>query len=381
VTLFWIGFALVWSVPVLLGVLLAAVWLYLRWMYGHLIDRIFEERPVFIVPRGQPVTGAEHVSFRTRDGLVLRGCYFRSARPRRGVILFGLEFGSDRWSCRAYCEHLIEAGFDVFTFEPRNQGESDGQPGYEPLQWVTEFEVNDTVAALQYLKTRPDVDPCGVGFFGISKGGGAGLIAASRDHFVRCCVTDGVFGTYSTLVPYMRHFFRIYNSRYWFQGLFPSWYYGPIGLSALRRVGRRRRCRFPHLEKRMSQLAPRPLLMIHGEADTYIKPEMAYALFVRAREPKEFWLVPGAKHNQALNLVGDDYRRRVREFFERHLAGDTEPPSDVDDRRPGSSIPLDETPHSPSQTCPSLALPPSASPVPLGPATADGSRSEANQAR
>ena len=46
-----------------------------------------------------------------------------------------------------------------------------------------------------------------------------------------------IFGTYSTLVPYMRHYFRIYNSRYWFQGLFPSWYYGRIGLSALRRVG------------------------------------------------------------------------------------------------------------------------------------------------
>jgi hypothetical protein len=43
-------------------------------------------------------------------------------------------------------------------------------------------------------------------------------------------------------------------------------------------------------------------------------------LFQYAREPKEFWLVPGAKHNQALHLVGDEYRRRVLAFFEQHLA-------------------------------------------------------------
>jgi fermentation-respiration switch protein FrsA (DUF1100 family) len=325
VTLFWIGFAVVWSVPVILVIWLMANLVYLRWKYSHLIDRIFQERPLFIVPRGQPAPDAEDVSFPNGQGQTLRGCYFRTAKRRRGVVLFGLEFGSDRWSCRAYCDHLIEAGFDVFAFEPRGQGESDLQPGYEPLQWVTDFEVNDTAAALAYLKERPDADPRGVGFFGISKGGGAGLIAASRDRFVRCCVTDGVFGTYSTLVPYMRHYFRIYNNRYWYQGLFPSWYYGRLGLTALRRVARRRRCRFPHLEKRMPRLAPRPLLMIHGDADTYIKPEMAQVLFDRARKPKEFWLVPGAKHNQALHLVGEEYRRRVREFFERHLAGDTEP--------------------------------------------------------
>src|SRR5260370_2927781 len=237
---------------------------YLRWQYSHLVDRIFQERPLFIVPRGQPALEAEDVSFPNGDGQTLRGCYFRTAKRRRGVILFGLEFGSDRWSCRAYCDHLIEAGFDVFAFEPRSQGESGAQPGYEPLQWGTDFEVDDTARALGYLTNRPDAVPRGVGFFGISKGGGAGLIAASRDRFVRCCVTDGVFGTYSTLVPYMRHYFRIYNNRYWFQGLFPSWYYGRIGLTALRRVAPGARGRVPPPEKRQPPPAPPPSPLIHS---------------------------------------------------------------------------------------------------------------------
>jgi hypothetical protein len=60
--------------------------------------------------------------------------------------------------------------------------------------------------------------------------------------------------------------------------------------------------------------------MIHGEADTYIKPEMARMLFDRAGPPKEFWLVEGAKHNQAIQVATEEYQRRVLDFFEKHLA-------------------------------------------------------------
>ncbi len=319
-TLFWVGAGLVLSVPVALGVALVALHYYLRWRYLHLMVRIFQEKPLFVIPRGQPLPDAEDAHFTAADGRTLRGCYLRAAGPRRGVILFGLEFGSNRWSCRSYCEHLVEAGFDVFAFETCGQGDSDPRPGYDPLQWVTAFEAADAGAALAYLKSRPDADPRGVGFFGISKGAGAGLFAAADDPYVRCCVTDGVFGTYGTLVPYMRQWFRIYNSNYFVQGLLPMWYYGLIGLVGLRQIGRERGCTFPHLERVLPALAPRPLLMIHGEKDTYIRPPMARALFDRARDPKEFWLVPGAKHNQALQVAGDEYRRRVLEFFECHLA-------------------------------------------------------------
>jgi pimeloyl-ACP methyl ester carboxylesterase len=243
-----------------------------------------------------------------------------------GVVLFGLEFGSNRWSCLPYCENLLESGFDVFAFETRNQGESDAQPGYEPLQWVTNHEVNDTRAALAYLKSRPDADSRGVGFFGISKGAGAGLLAATQDPYVRCFVTDGMFASYTTLVPYMRQWFRIYDAKYALQGLMPSWYYGLVGLKGLRQIERERHCRFPHLEPALPKIAPRPLLMIHGGGDTYIKPDMARRLFDRARGQKDFWLVEGAKHNQALQVAGEKYQRRVLDFFNAHLIGRVDAP-------------------------------------------------------
>ena len=37
----------------------------------------------------------------------------------------------NRWSCRQYCQALIDAGYDVFAVEPRNQGDSDRDPNYE----------------------------------------------------------------------------------------------------------------------------------------------------------------------------------------------------------------------------------------------------------
>jgi dipeptidyl aminopeptidase/acylaminoacyl peptidase len=285
------------------------------------VKRIFQEKPLFVIPRGQPLPDAEVVRFPTTDGLTLNGCYLKAKGPRRGVILFGLEFASTCWSCRSYVEHLVAAGFDVFAFESRNQGESGRMEGYDPLQWVTSYEVEDARAALAYLKSRPDADPRGVGLFGISKGAGAGLAAAVDDPYVRCFVTDGVFAAYTTLVPYMRNWVRIYNDSYFIQEVIPLWYYGSIGLLALKHIQRERRCRFVHLDRLIGKLSGRPLLMIHGEGDTYIKPDMARTLFDEASQPKEFWLVEGAKHNGALHAAETEYRDRVLRFFARHLDG------------------------------------------------------------
>lgn len=318
--LFWLGVALLWTMPVLLLLAMVFLHVYIRVRYLHFLIRIFQEKPLFIIPRGQPLPEAEDVRFPTSDNLMLSGCYLRAKRPRRGVILFGLEFGSNRWACRSYCEHLVENGFDVFAFESRNQGNSDSMPNYEPLQWVTTYEVRDVEAALAYLKSRPDADPRGIGFFGISKGGSAGLLAAANDPYVRCFVTDGIFATYTTLVPYMKQWFRIYNTHYAIQGLIPLWFYGLIGLAGIRQIERERGCSFPHLEGALRRLSPRPLLMIHGQADTYIKAEMTTRLFAFARRPRELWLVENAKHNQALQVAGEDYRQRVLRFFETHLA-------------------------------------------------------------
>ena len=287
--------------------------------YLPIVDRIFQETPPFGAPRGTPDEGGQPIDFPACDGRILRGAYFPTPGPRRGVILFGLEFGSDRWSARHYVQHLIEAGYDVFSFAPRSHSESDPLPGYQPLHWVTQYEVDDTRAAIAYLRSRPDADPLGIGFFGISKGAGAGLIAAADEPYVRCFVTDGLFGAETTTLPYMRKFFRVYNTTFPLE-MIPDAYLRYIFRLAMRGIERKRLCRFASVEEALPRLAPRAVLMIHGEKDSYIRPEMARALYARLSGPRELWVVPAARHNQALQIAEDEYRRRVLEFFDRYLA-------------------------------------------------------------
>ncbi|MBA4067258.1 MAG: hypothetical protein C0501_26835 [Isosphaera sp.] len=316
---FWVIISVLAVPPIAFGLLVAALYLYIRWKYMGYLLRIFQEKPLFVVPRGEEAAGAEDVAVTADDGLTLRGCYLKTtAAERKGVILFGLEFGSDRWSCRPYCERLLAAGYDVLAVEPRNQGGSDRDPNYEPLQWVTDRDVADARAVVKYLLSRPDADGRGVGLFGVSKGGGAGLVAAAGEPGVRCVATDGAYATHTTMVPYLKRWIAIYSDRKILQRALPMWFYGIIGSVGAKKVARNRGVAYPSVEKAVSRLG-RPLLMIHGGGDNYIRPEMAAALFARARGPKELWVVPKAKHNQALTVAGDEYHARVLAFFDAHL--------------------------------------------------------------
>jgi uncharacterized protein len=331
----WLALGLVAGILLAIGIFAAALFRYLCSRYLDYVVRIFEEKPLFVIPWGAPRDDAEEVLFPTENGLTLCGYYLRTTIPvRKGVILFGLEYGSKRYTCVPYGQSLLEAGYDVFTFETRSQGESDSQPNYEPLQWVTNYEVADYKAALAYLKQRPDADPRGVGFFGISKGAGAGLIAGADDPYVRCFVTDGVFATRSTMLPYMRKWVAIVSTRYWLQKVLPLSFYGLIADKALKRISERRACEFPSLERCLPRLAPRPVLMIQGGSDTYITKDMARSLFRRMRRPKQLWVVEGAKHNQAFQVAGAEYASRIGQFFDSHLVslfrvGETEPRASV----------------------------------------------------
>lgn len=320
---FWIVLGVLTVPWVALGLLLAALYLHIRWKYMGPMVRIFQEKPLFVVPRGQPTDAAEHVTLTTADGLTLRGCYLPTTAPeRRGVILFGLEYGSDRWACRQYCEGLVAAGYDVFAYEPRNQGDSDKDPAYEPLQWVTDKDVADMRVAMRYLRGRPDADPKGFGVFGVSKGGSTAFLAAAAEPAVRCVATDGAYATYTTMVPYLQRWIKIYSENHRVQKALPAWFYGLLGLTGMKRVARNRGVTYPSVEKAVGKLR-RPVLMIHGGGDTYIKPGMAEVLFARAKGPKDLWVVPKAKHNQAIAVAEDEYRARVAAFFDRHLAGIT----------------------------------------------------------
>jgi fermentation-respiration switch protein FrsA (DUF1100 family) len=59
-----------------------------------------------------------------------------------------------------------------------------------------------------------------------------------------------------------------------------------------------------------------PILFIHGNADRTIPISLGRALFDAAKEPKTFWTVAGADHNDIVESAGPEYRERLVSFYE-----------------------------------------------------------------
>jgi uncharacterized protein len=300
-------------------VLMVIFLIYAIFTYGPVIVRIFELRPVFLPLRVTPEDLGESVEFNTDDGLVLSGSFLGRRNPQRvGLLVFCHEYLSDRWSYLPYLDHLRDVGYDVFTFDFRNHGSSAGDTDYAPLQWATDYEVRDLRAALACLRNRPDHDQAGFGLVGVSRGGSTALLVGSEEPDVWGVVTDGAFPTRGTMTAYMFRWAEIFVRSRVLLALFPSWLYSFLGWVSLLASQRRLKCRFPDIEKAARRLSPRPWLLIHGERDAYIGPEIAKSLFEHAREPKEMWLVPEAKHNRCRECEPEAYAARITKFLAQH---------------------------------------------------------------
>lgn len=62
-----------------------------------------------------------------------------------------------------------------------------------------------------------------------------------------------------------------------------------------------------------------PMLFIHGDADTYVPTWMVHPLYEAKPEPKELWLVPGAKHAMSYKDYPQEYTERVKEFVGKYI--------------------------------------------------------------
>jgi fermentation-respiration switch protein FrsA (DUF1100 family) len=60
-----------------------------------------------------------------------------------------------------------------------------------------------------------------------------------------------------------------------------------------------------------------PVLFVHGDRDEVIPLRLGQRLFAAAHEPKSFWLVPGAGHNDICETAGASYRQHLQSFYER----------------------------------------------------------------
>jgi pimeloyl-ACP methyl ester carboxylesterase len=273
----------------------------------------------------QPVHG-EIVRFRSFDGVSLRGMHLNTPNrsARKGTVVFCHEFKSDMYSCARYARPLIEAGFDVFTFDFRGHGDSSCTRDYRPLQWPSDREVDDVLGACAYVESvlAGEGRPTAIGVFGVSRGAGTALLAAASDPNIAAIVCDGAFSTSETLAALMKRWAYIFATVRLVYENHPDAFWRFLAWLLMRFAQPKLHRHFPSVRKALLDMKERPIFFIHGRRDSYIRTDQTEVLLEAAPSPKYLWLVEDAKHNQSVITQPRQYAARTIAFFRKHLAGE-----------------------------------------------------------
>ncbi len=288
-------------------------WVWQR--YLRIVVNLFLGVVVRTTPNDEQRFEGEEVTLHTADSVELAATLALPAGNQQSpVVVFCSEFGADRRSAGPYAEWLLRAGYAVMAFDFRGHGDSKNTDDYVPRQWATDRELTDLESAVAYVRRRDDLDGESLGLFGISRGGAVATAFASRDSGVRALVTDGLFSTRHTLVEYMRRWVSIFADVRLVYSHLPNWVFSMYEKLTLLVSELRLGVRFLSVEKAVRQRKC-PLLMIHGEADSYVDASQARWLQEQATPPKALWVVAGSAHNQAVTVARGAYQQRVLEFI------------------------------------------------------------------
>jgi dienelactone hydrolase len=128
------------------------------------------------------VAGAERVSLHGADDVALGGYLFRpeAGRPPYPALVLLHGFGRNAWTERHLAELAAASGYKVLVLALRGWLGSDGDSDQGLRQ------PDDVVAAIDWLRRLPSVDPGRIGLIGASMGGQIALLAAARRPAIRC---------------------------------------------------------------------------------------------------------------------------------------------------------------------------------------------------
>lgn len=223
----------------------------------------------------QPDVGVEDVWLTTPDGLKLHG-WWKEA-PESNLVTLYLHGNAGNVSHRG--SHLVEitaAGSSVLVLDYRGYGKSEGKVSERGFY-------TDAETAYRYLRDK-GYGPARIILHGESLGTAVAVELAARIP-VGGVILEAPFSSAGDaagrVVPVL----------------------GPLVVR-----GFNSKEKIPHINA--------PLLIIHGDADRVIHIDLGRALFEAAVEPKEFWTIPGADHNDIIESAGIEYGTRLKRFYE-----------------------------------------------------------------
>jgi uncharacterized protein len=222
----------------------------------------------------QAQLGATDVWLDLPDRVRIHGWFVACPGSRRVTLFLHGNAGNVTYRGQHFRE-ITAAGSSVLIIDYRGYGKSTGRPSEKGLY-------ADAQAAYDYLlkTTRPQ----NIVVHGESLGTAVAVDLASRHH-CEGVVLEAAFTAASevagTVLPVI----------------------GPLLIRSF------------DSQRKITRVRA-PILFIHGSADQTIPIQLGQALFNAAPEPKSFWTVPGADHNDIVERAGPEYGKRLSSFYE-----------------------------------------------------------------
>lgn len=245
---------------------------------------LLEKRLIYFPMRAHDVTpaelGLEHeeLALRTEDGVKLHGWFLPVPGSRFSVLVFHGNAGnvSHRLDRALLMQSRLKT--DVLLLDYRGFGRSEGSPDEQGTY-------SDARAAYRWLVAR-GVPPERIVLFGESLGSAVAMQLALEVE-ARALVLESPFAS----VPEMAR--AVYP-------FLPLWPFV--------------RTRYDNLAK--AEKLRMPLLVLHGDKDEVVPFAQGRRVFDKAPEPKTFFAIPGASHNDTYVVGGDAYWQALGDFLE-----------------------------------------------------------------
>lgn len=240
----------------------------------------------------------------TSDGVGIDAVLLRGAEPRTTAVVLANGFTGSHQNphTRVIAEGLMPVG-DVMTFDFRGHHGSDGR------STLGNAEIHDLEAIVGRLR---ELGYHRIATIGFSMGAAVAIRHAA------------IYGGSAAVVAVSG------PSRWYYQGTRAM---RVLHLGIGKTLGRAFLRRFRKVRvidedwnptpaeprELAGQVAPAPLLVVHGDSDDYFPVTHATAIYDAARQPKDLWIIPGMGH--AERAVEPDLVVRMRAWLDERLGG------------------------------------------------------------
>jgi uncharacterized protein len=235
------------------------------------------------------------------DKLTLRGWWIANPNSKQALVLVhGRD--ADRTKFLPIGKSLWDSGYNLFYFDLRGQGLSDGD-----RYFFGQYEKYDVLAAFNFVKSK-GFNPNSIGVLATSMGAVSTLLALPLSDEIKVVVSESSYADFEKLAQY----------RFTKDTGMPEFLLPGVFLSAKVLYGLDINQTRP--EQAIKTVSNRRIFLIHGELDADV-PIDHFTLLQKASGNNivDSWIVPGGDHDN-FKPFNPEYMQKVTTFFKSELA-------------------------------------------------------------